>query len=343
MTSLEIKAPAIPRGRVEAIDELRGAAIVLVILYHIGGVLVWQNFLHGDVGVDLFVILSGVGLTLGSRPEGVGSFLKRRLIRIFPAYWIVLSVFLWADIHFLQLHYSPLDIGAHYLGVQAWFGDVIGLGINDSFWFVTLIVSVYLIYAVLRPVLNRPDLVVFWGGSISATVAYAYFLTGQAGCFGHVGLRLPGFFGGLLIGILLRDGRLEIPLSAYFAVGLVVAIYVPYTHGIVFYSELTAFALAIGYLFLWQAKAPAAAVSSVGRYLRFFGKYSLEIFLIHQPLIGAYNYYLHARWLNEANPSNWSLFVGVLIGLTITLFVSVELQAVLARFTGSASKKPNPA
>jgi peptidoglycan/LPS O-acetylase OafA/YrhL len=332
MPSLEIKVPALPRGRVEVLDELRGLAIVLVILYHIGGVLVWQNFLHGDAGVDIFVILSGVGLTLGAREEGPWTFLRRRFARIFPAYWIVLSLFLWADIHFLQLRYTALDIGAHYLGIQAWFGDVIGLGINDSFWFVTLIVSVYLLYALLKPILGRPDRVVFWGGVISAAVAYAYFLTGQSGCYGHVGLRLPGFFVGLLLGQLLRDGSLKIPVSTFFAAGLLVGVYVPYTHGIVFYSELTALAIGAGYVFLWKVKAPAESVSSLGKYLRFFGKYSLEIFLIHQPLIGAYNYYLHARWLDEANPPAWSLAIGVGIGLVITLFAAVELQALLGRF-----------
>jgi peptidoglycan/LPS O-acetylase OafA/YrhL len=285
--------------------------------------------LHGDVGVDLFVILSGVGLALSPRVESAGAFLRRRLLRIFPAYWIVLTLFLWANMHFLQLKYSPFDVIVHYLGIHAWFGDFIGLGVNDSFWFVTLIVSLYLVYALFRPILVRPDLIVLWGGVLSATVAYAYFETGQSGCFGHIGLRIPGFFGGLLIGALLRDGRLDIPLSPALAAGLVALIYVPYTHGIIFYSEITAFALAMGYILLWREKAPGALFASTAGFLRFFGKYSLEIFLIHQPLIRNYNYYLHGRWFNQSNPSQLSLTVGMLIGLGVTLILSVELHRLL--------------
>ena len=106
MASLEIKAPKLPKGRIDAFDELKGAAILLIVIYHAGGVLVWQNFFHGDVGVDLFVILSGMGLALGTRVESAWSFLKRRLVRVMPAYWIVLTAYLIANTHFLQLHYS---------------------------------------------------------------------------------------------------------------------------------------------------------------------------------------------------------------------------------------------
>jgi|CZKI01.1.fsa_nt_gi peptidoglycan/LPS O-acetylase OafA/YrhL len=331
MTAFDLKIPKIGGGRVDAIDELKGAAILLVILYHAGGVLVWQNFLHGDVGVDLFVILSGVGLALGSRVQSAGDFLFRRLLRIFPAYWIVLTVCLWANMHFLLLTYSPFNIVIHYLGIQALFGDFFGFGINDSFWFVTLIVGLYLIYAPLRRVLVRPDLVVLWGGAISAVVAYAYFLPGQSGCFGHIGLRLPGFFFGLLAGALLRDGHLEIPLSPALAAGLVLLIYVPYTHGIIFYSEITAFALAMGYIFLWREKAPAGLVGPTSRCLRFFGKYSLEIFLIHQPLIREYNFYIHGRFFADPNPSALSRIVGMIIGLGVTIILSVEVHRLLSR------------
>lgn len=331
MPALELTIPKIAGGRIGAIDELKGAAILLIILYHAGGVLVWQNFLHGDVGVDLFVILSGVGLALSSRVETAGAFLRRRLMRIFPAYWVVLTFFLCANTHFLEHHYSPFNVIVHYLGIQAWFGDFYGFGVNDSFWFVTLIISLYLIYTLLRPVLGRPDLVVFWGGIISSVVAYAYFLTGQSGCFGHIGMRVPGFFAGLILGSLLRDGRVEIRLSPALAAGLVVLFYVPYTHGVIFYSEITALSLAVAYVFLWRAKAPTRLAEPAARYLSFFGKYSLEIFLIHQPLIRDYNYYLHGRFFNVPNPSALSLIVGMLIGLGLTLVLSVELHRLLSR------------
>lgn len=336
---LELNFPRLAKGRIESIDELKGLAILLIIIYHAGGVLLWQNFVHGDVGVDMFVILSGLGLALSARAESAGDFLRRRLMRIFPAYWVVLTLFLLLNTHFLQHRYSVPDVIAHYFGVQAWFGDLYGFGINDSFWFVTLIVSLYLFYALIRPIRDRPDLVILSCALLTVPAAYAYFYTGQAGCYGHVALRIPGFFAGLLIGALLRDGRLRIRLTPALATALVLMFYIPYTHGIVFYSEIVAGALAMAYVYLWREKAPARIFAVTARYLRFFGKYSLEIFLFHQPLIRDYNYYLHGRWQHESNPPAISLIFGMAIGLGVTLVLSVELHRLLERLLRSQGRR----
>jgi len=340
MASLEIKAPTIPGGRIGAIDELKGAAILLILVYHAGGVLVWQNFVHGDVGVDLFVILSGFGLALSSRTEAARSFLQRRFLSIYPTYWIVLAAYLLANTHFLQLHYSALDVVAHFLGIQAWFGDQVGLGVNDSFWFITLIVSLYLVYVLVRPVVRRTDVLVLWCGLISVAVAFGYFFTGQSGCFGHIALRVPGFFMGLLLGVLLRDGRLEVPLSTALATGLILLFYVPYTQGIIFYSELTALAIATAYIFLWKAKAPTSLVAPAGRVLQFFGTYSLEIFLIHQPLLRNYNYYVLGRFFGRPTPTPEALIAGMAVALGVTLVLSVELHKLVARFNRRTGPAP---
>jgi peptidoglycan/LPS O-acetylase OafA/YrhL len=343
MPALEIKLPKVADGRIDAIDELKGVAILLVLLYHAGGVLVWRNLLHGDMGVDLFVILSGVGIALSARSETSWATLRRRLMRVFPAYWVVLTVFLLADTHFLEIKFSAFNIVVHYLGIHACFGDFYGFGINDSFWFVTLIGGLYVIYAVLQPVLSRPDHIVLWGGVVSAVVAFAYFLTGQAGCFGHLALRVPGFFGGLLIGALLRNGRIEIAISPALAAGLLILIYLPYTHGIVFFTGIAASTLVLGYIVLWRQKAPAELVASTSRYLRFFGTYSLEIFLIHQPLIREYNFYIQGRFFADPSPPASSLIIGMLVGLGATLLLSVELHRLLDRLAAYARKRKGAA
>src|ERR1700678_2076161 len=158
MPTLELKVPQRLGGRLDAIDELKGLAILLIILYHAGGVLVWQNFLHGDLGVDIFVLLSGVGIALSSRVETAGQFLRRRLWRIFPAYWIVLTAYLLGNAFLLHQPYTPFNVAVHYLGLQGLFGDAIGFSIDDSFWFITLIVGWYVVYALFRRLMSRADL-----------------------------------------------------------------------------------------------------------------------------------------------------------------------------------------
>jgi len=332
MPELKIDLPAFVRGRLPVLDELKGLAILLVVLYHAGGVLVWQNFLHGDLGVDIFIILSGIGLALSSRAESPASFLRRRLVRILPAYWIALTAYWICNTHYLQHNYTAANLALHYLGIHGWFGDRYAISINDSFWFITLIITLYLLFCAVRGLASDLGRLLFVGAAFSCVFACVLFATGQAGSFGHLGLRVPGFFAGLLIGQLLREGRLSLPLAwPLFCAALLFA-YVPYVPGIVFFTPIAALALMGGYVFLWRKYAPARAGAAVTRTFTFLGNHSLEIFLIHQPLIREYNYYLHGRWFNIPVPTPGTLMIGMAIGITVTLVVSVELRQLITKF-----------
>ena len=81
---------------------VRGIAAILVLLHHITSI-IYKNsnyeyalgiFDYGSIGVDLFFILSGFLIfTLHYQEIGysnkLGIFFKKRLIRIYPVYWVV--------------------------------------------------------------------------------------------------------------------------------------------------------------------------------------------------------------------------------------------------------------
>jgi peptidoglycan/LPS O-acetylase OafA/YrhL len=82
------------------LDSLRGLAIFAVIIYH--------NFPEGEnlfgwLGVDLFFVLSGFLITQilllsvdADRPgQYISKFLARRILRIFPLYYLTLLIFLY--------------------------------------------------------------------------------------------------------------------------------------------------------------------------------------------------------------------------------------------------------
>lgn len=342
MPSLTLLAPVPSGRRLPEIDELKGLAILLVVLYHAGGTLVWQNLLHGDLGVDIFVILSGVGLALGRPCASAGEFFRRRLGRILPAYWVALTAYWALNTHFLQKNYSVTEVGLHYLGIHAFFGDIYAMGINDSFWFITLILFLYVCYAALRTWTDQPDRLLLVGSIISTTLALGYFLTGQSGVFGHLALRVPGFFLGVLVGQLLKTGRLELPLSRLTAIALLVISYVPYTRGIVFHTVVVGAILIIAYIFALRPALPSGVAQPVCRVLAFFGRYSLEIFLIHQPLIREYVYYCLGRFLGTTAPTPIDLIPAMAIGFGLTLFLSVELHRLLARLPWNQQSIGNP-
>jgi peptidoglycan/LPS O-acetylase OafA/YrhL len=90
----------------------RAVAAMMVVLYHLGlaissekyfGIEAFASpFSFGHAGVPFFFILSGFIIFSAhrndiSRPEMLASYLKKRIIRIYPTYWIIfLSVFLVA-------------------------------------------------------------------------------------------------------------------------------------------------------------------------------------------------------------------------------------------------------
>lgn len=331
MSVLTLQIPVPAQKHLPELDELKGLAIILVVLYHAGGTLVWQNLVHGDVGVDMFVIISGLGLALGGRYTDARSFLWRRFARIMPTYWVALAFYVVGNSHFLEHHYTAVNVGLHALGIHAFFGDQYAMSINASFWFITLILFLYGLYCVMRPWLAQPDWLLFLGAAVSAGLALLYFKWNQPSVFGHLALRVPGFFLGLLIGETLRRGRLELPLGWPLGLALCLFFYVPYTQGIIFYSPFVALALMLGYSVGLRPGLSAGVRTRTGAILGFFGRYSLEIFLLHQPLIREYVYYCLGRFFQLPQPTPAQLIAGMAVGLALTLVLSVELQRLISR------------
>ena len=117
-----ITAVLVPQKNLQLIQVLRGIASMLVLLYHAtinfstinGQPFCFNFFKFGTAGVDIFFVLSGFIITYTStqslsQPGKMLPFIRRRCIRIFPAYWIIISFFLLAQIifpSFYKTHYS---------------------------------------------------------------------------------------------------------------------------------------------------------------------------------------------------------------------------------------------
>ncbi len=84
------------------VQALRGMAACAVVVYHAGrvwaesyGLPVPHVVSNGASGVDVFFAISGFVMALsatGSRRPGAGEFLRRRVLRVVPLYWLVTAV-----------------------------------------------------------------------------------------------------------------------------------------------------------------------------------------------------------------------------------------------------------
>jgi peptidoglycan/LPS O-acetylase OafA/YrhL len=333
LDSLTLNYPQAAPGRVPVLDELRGLAILLVVTYHTCGVTGFPNYEHGELGVDIFILLSGAALTLTNRPEeGAGRFLWRRLARLLPAYWIALTIFWLAGVHLLGRVHKPVEVIAHYLCIHPWWGDQYLLSINDSFWFLGLVVPLYIAFAFLRRFLSRLDLLVGLGLVLSfALVCWIFFHLGMPALFVQVGLRPPIFFVGVILGTLLRDGVARIPLTPWLGVGVLLTFYGMFVNGTLVGYTVAGFSVFALYLAA-RANAAAAGRRFLCRGLSWLGIYSYEIFLLHQPLIREYNDYVWRRCLGHA-PSAVQTALGAGAGLLASIILAFLLHH-LAGFIG---------
>ncbi len=132
--------------------ELKGAAILMIVISHIGYFLVsdhrflWPLSIMAGIGVNLFLFLSGFGIAASSLQKDLTpwQFYKRRLLKLFTPFWLALGVFLAADFFILGKSYSFAFIGQAVLGIFT-HADLYN-DINSPLWYFTFILFYYLLF-----------------------------------------------------------------------------------------------------------------------------------------------------------------------------------------------------
>ena len=333
MSGISLQNPGpLPAGtRIREIDELKGWAMLLVLIYHVGGVLNWPNWLHGEVGVDVFVILSGFTLARNSAQLCWKDFLRRRMLRIYPAYWIALALFLYLSWHFYAVERDRMNILMHVLGIHGFTRPMYFSDINDSFWFISLILLLYGAFLGVRRYLDDVTTVLGVGFLLAAGVTWAYLAADFAGAIGHLPVRIPAFFVGLVAGRMTLPKPVTIRFSPVFAAGMLALAYLGFTTNIIMFYTFAAPALMAGFL----AVRRTLVKHPDGRFLlsgfALLGVYSYEIFLFHQPLIRDYNRLIWGRTFGVDNPSGWQLGAGIALALPATFLISGLVHQLINR------------
>jgi peptidoglycan/LPS O-acetylase OafA/YrhL len=177
--------------RFEALDGVRGGAILMVLLYHALGAsyghyhLPWNGLVRGFdapwsflilspctlgyLGVSVFFVVSGFCIHL-SFEKGCGRSLRvfaaKRFFRIYPPYLFALMLF--SAFWFGHRVFPPttgqdaFQFFTHLLLIFNFKGTLFN-GINPSFWSIAVEAQLYLCYALMIPFVRR----IGWGRSLT--------------------------------------------------------------------------------------------------------------------------------------------------------------------------------
>lgn len=136
-------------------QELKGFSILAIVFAHISYMLVSDHDLlyplngGAGVGVDVFLFLSGYGLSVSmlKKPLSAVEFYKRRMIKVFIPFWIVLLALFATDAVFLDIHYSLPYMVQSFLG---WFPRTLPFeDVNSPFWYITWMLMFYALFPLL--------------------------------------------------------------------------------------------------------------------------------------------------------------------------------------------------
>jgi surface polysaccharide O-acyltransferase-like enzyme len=139
--------------RILELDIIRAFAIILIVFSHLPPITGFPidpivKYWSAIVGVSLFLFISGIIL---SPPKSIKQFYKKRAIRIYPPYLIIMAVYVVIQYvipdvaRTLGIYLNPSDLAINLVGLQA----VLNVPSYGVLWFVGVILVYYALYPFL--------------------------------------------------------------------------------------------------------------------------------------------------------------------------------------------------
>lgn len=335
-----------------ALDVLRGLAICFVVFYHNFGSLSFFRF--GWMGVDLFFVLSGYLITdllLKSRENKFffRNFYIRRILRIFPLYYLVLLLFFTlAPIIFSQQ--GPGTTFSYYNDNKTYFWTYFQnwllvekgappVPFMAHFWSLAVEEQFYMLWPVIvffvkpNSRLKKVILVLIGVSVVTRIVTWAQFPHEVETYYCNTIARMDSLLMGSLLAVHLREGKsisksaINISILAFVALitaSLVIFGNVRQDNALfptIGYTVSAAFFAGMLYVLLKNEARLLGWVKRL-RALSFIGKISYGIYIFHMPVYLVLSTQLHQLFTDKFHPDiNVALFISVL-SVVITLMVS---------------------
>lgn len=302
-------------------QELKGLGMLAIVFAHISYMLVTDNtFLYplsiaAGVGVDLFLFMSGYGLTVGmlKKPLSALEFYQRRLIKVFIPFWMVLALLFFFDTFFLGQHYTVGYMAQSFVG---WFPRASAFeDVNSPFWYISWMLMFYALFPLLF-MRERPWLTAILLSTIANTFALNDPLHLQVNWLHR--LHTNAFSFGILLAWwlqsnpasaknlqLFRNQSGGIGRYALVGIALLFAGYMATNNTAGNWPLLATYLKSGGFddgFFIGQTSSLLTMIALIvffslkkldNRFLNIFGVYSYETYLLHWPLMSRYDIFFH--------------------------------------------------
>lgn len=331
-----MKIPSIELANISRFRaEQMGAAMLFVILFHVAldrGDPFYGLRRCGNVGVDIFLFLSGVGLWFSwVKTPDVLRFYRRRLLRIVPTWIVVATAFYLPDyLGARRFSRSLVDlIGDITINWDFWLHDEL------TFWYVPAIMLLYLLAPWYMRLIERhaiyrwlPLLMVVWCVMVQWVLPIHHAV-------GHLEIfwsRVPIFFIGINCGALVKSGYkvegdavwlLLITFLMTFGTSLYLE-QVRHGHFPLFVERMLYIPFTVCSVLLMN-RIFRRTPEWVNRAFRFVGALSLEAYLIHIHFVLVY-----------VQPHGLGYWPTFLITVAITLPLAWMVQRVVGFLTSKA-------
>lgn len=338
------------------IQVLRGLAALGVVAFHAQQELTWRHLplslpdlLVGAAGVDVFFVVSGfiilhASASLFGRTTSVFPFLRRRVARIVPLYWLALIV---CAVYTAAYNLPPYDGRAisRWLGLSMLFVPAHhNAPLLSTGWTLNFEMLFYICFAIVLPFGRRAAIVALSIGLV------AYGVAGALGLLPAWGSALAStLLFEFVAGLWIAEARLSgIRLGRPAAIAL-------------FVSGIIAFAVSALFDFrawspwrglIWGLSAAAlvgsgalAAETSTGRGRHFFGQLgnaSYSLYVVHYTLFGFLSR-VALPWFGHGRLGSMTYFVFLMAAaIAVGWLVHIAVERPLYRWTTGRRLHPVP-
>ena len=279
----------------------------------------------GFCGVDIFLMLSGIGLTFAIKKDSLGKFYYRRLRRIL--------------LPFLTM--AVIRCSLEHWGMQNFIGNVTGwkfytMNMYSFLWFVPAICTLYLFFPLYYKLFSKPEnKILFTLGAIGIWMILTMLFRDKMrnDLFGFTN-RIPVFLIGVLFGWMTQNKK-EIVFTAQTWITITVTLFLGFY--LAFLANFRGWGLivpvsnccipncliSISFPFL-LAKGLDLLVRKTGKFggavfrvLAFFGTFSLEFYCVQEWLAG--------KLIPKLQGSGWTN-----LGINLVVFAAVTASAFAA-------------